>query len=106
MVHHSFHRQEWFGDALQVPYILLHRIVLLQNIDKSKTLHIVLEEEVGTQKLYYSLVHRPTPLCNLAPSKVPWIPWKSSTNSWRHSCTCCNHEWPKYEHYTKVCKLL
>jgi hypothetical protein len=35
------------------------RTVVLQNIDKSKTLHIVLEEEVGTQKLYNSLVHHP-----------------------------------------------
>ena len=39
MVCHSFRKQEWFDDVLQVPYILPHRIVRHRYIDKSKILH-------------------------------------------------------------------
>jgi len=45
MVHHSFHRQVSFEDALQVPYILPHRTVLPQNIEENKTLRSELGKE-------------------------------------------------------------
>jgi hypothetical protein len=68
MVHHSSHRQGWFDDALQVPYVLPHKIDLLLNVDKNKKLYTVLEGEVCTLKLYNS---RYTPHSPMA--VYPWI---------------------------------
>jgi hypothetical protein len=58
--HHSFRRQEWFDDVLQVQCILPSRIEYHQYTDKNKTPHSGLGVEVCKERLYNSLTHLPT----------------------------------------------